>query len=403
MNVPTWMRGPLPIALLAACLCACSQSPAADGATTTDSPDAATPTLAQEPGAQIRRGTTAAGAGTQAAIPPGALQRIEQLLARWDAHQAEGELAQAKALEPTLRGEVDSVYGDLVVGARGDSGKAMQFLGVTALAFASDSEATRILAARLTDGDDRLVGNALVALNIRQDPNTPMAPVVRLIDPRAPQLSQRYAPLVFATIVDTRRMSLGQNLRADEREEALQRLIKVANSRDGYTRLHVAKALGAIGSPTAAEALRRMVERDEQMRVRWASAAALSRIGDPRGFPEVVRLLHDVPPESKAVIRDLLVSYAGRMQGTPLTPRDVQDNGISSGQWSRWHGRWVQARQQGRRTAVPTATSSSFPRGTPPSGPAPMTQPPGVSNPGTLPAPIPRVVRPPTGAAGGSG
>ena len=36
-------------------------------------------------------------------------------------------------------------YGDLVVGAMGKSGRAMQFLGVTALAFASDPEAERSL------------------------------------------------------------------------------------------------------------------------------------------------------------------------------------------------------------------------------------------------------------------
>ena len=396
MNVPTWMRSPLFIALLAACLGACSQSPVTGGS---DTSEAATPGNAQEPGAGARPSTNAGLSSGKGAIPPGALQRIEQLLSRWDAHQAEGELAQAKALEPQLRGEVDSVYGELVVGAMGKSGKAMQFLGVTALAFASDPEATRVLAARLNDGDDRLVGNALVALNIREDPQTPMAPIVRLIDPRAPQLSQRYAPLVFATLLDARRMSLGQDLQANEREEMLQRLIKVANSRDGYTRLHVAKALGVIGSPTAAEALSRMVERDDQMRVRWASAAALSRIGDPRGFPEVVRLLHDVPADSKAVIRDLLVSYAGRMQGMPLTPREVQENGISSAQWSRWHGRWVQARQKGRPTARPIATPSAFPAGNPPAGPAPMAPP----TPAELPSPVPRVVTPPTGAAGGSG
>ena len=157
-----------------------------------------------------------------------------------------------------------------------------------------------------------------------------------------PELPKRYAPLLFATVVEARRAA-GQAVPTEGVETALTRLGTIANDPDGYTRLHVTRALGVIGSPAAADLLIvRMA--DDQMRVRWAAAAALERIGDPRGFTEVVRLLNDVAPSSKHIIRDVLVSYAARLQNRPLSDAEILELGLSPAQWSRWFTRFQSAR-----------------------------------------------------------
>ena len=74
--------------------------------------------------------------------------------------------------------------------------------------------------------------------------------------------------------------------------------------------------------------------------MRWAAAAALERQAEPQGFPVVVQLLAEVSPESKHIIRDILISYAGRLQGHPLTNSEVQSLGTGPRAWSHWYATW---------------------------------------------------------------
>ena len=108
---------------------------------------------------------------------------------------------------------------------------------------------------------------------------------------------------------------------------------------DPITRLHVAKALSAMRIRGTYEYLR-VLTGDPVMRVRWAAAAALERQAEPQGFPVVVQLLAEVAPESKHIIRDILISYAGRLQGRPLTNSEVQSLGIGPRAWSHWYATW---------------------------------------------------------------
>ncbi len=113
-------------------------------------------------------------------------------------------------------------------------------------------------------------------------------------------------------------------------------LVGLVQDRDPFARLHAAKAMGALRRPEATDFLVLLL-RDEHVRIRLAAAAALERIGDPRAFSQVVRLLESVPEDQRPIVRDILASYAERLQGRPLAPADIASYGGSATAWDRWY------------------------------------------------------------------
>lgn len=277
-------------------------------------------------------------------------QRVEVMLTRWDALRADGRTQEADGIAQRIRAEVDPAFPDFERGSTGELGPHAQYLCVSALGFSTQARATEILVQRLADRDARLVGNALISLGIRADPRTPIEPLFKFIGPAMPQEPRRYAPLALAKVLEAR-ASTGQPADPGLEAQALGHLAPMAVDRDPIVRLHVAKALGAIRSPGTSEYLR-VLAGDPQMRIRWAAAAGLERQGDPLGFPEVVRLLHDAGNESKHVIRDVLISYAAKLQGRPLTPQEVERLGIGARAWSQWYTTWTRSRGLDKRSAA---------------------------------------------------
>jgi hypothetical protein len=300
-----------------------------------------------------RRGATPAPEAGEASAPRAAqpaplvpadprqqtLQRVDLLIAQWDASQAEGPAEQTQAIFDRIRQEVDAAYGDFAEAAKGAKGIRLHYLGVAALGFSARREATQVLVEQLIHDDPRLVGNALVALKMRADPDTPLPPILQRIPGGAPE-PKRYAPLALANVLEARQRA-GRPRDAAAERTAMNLLSGVVADRDPYVRLHVAKALGFLPQPGSFE-LVQVLMKDEHVRIRVAAAAALERLGDPRGFVDVIKLLADAPDETKPVVRDLLGSYAGRLQGAPLP--DAQDNefGTSAASWHRSYQDYAQ-------------------------------------------------------------
>ena len=262
------------------------------------------------------------------------LQRADAMLTRWDGLRADGRGTEADALAPKIGEEVDADFGTFQRAAEGELGPQAQYLAVSALGFSRRPEATRALLERLADRDADLVGNALIALSVRADPETPVDALVTRIAPNYPPAVKRYAPLALANVMDARTKA-GAPVDAAREQVALAKLGSVVLDHDPITRLHVAKGLSALRIQGTLPYLRTLVG-DPTMRVRWAAAAALEAQGDPAGFPDVVRLLNDVAPESRTVIRDILVAYAGKVQGRPLTQTEIESLGTGPRAWSQW-------------------------------------------------------------------
>ncbi len=317
--------------------------------------------------------------------------RVEELLLRWDNLRNNGRPVEAGAIASRLRNEIDPAFGDFERAAKGELGLHAQYLAASALGFSADPRATEVLTAIVAGHRDaKLVGNALIALSVRADPRTPGQVLLARIAPEQGTSVKRYAPLALANVLDARRAA-GLPVDARFENQAISRLAPLAVGQDPATRLHVAKALGSLRDPGAIEPLA-VLTKDPKMRVRWAAAASLERTGDPRGFPEVVRLLHEVAPDSKHVIRDILIDYAAKLQGRPLTPSEVSRLGTGARAWSGWFN---QLRKSGRlRTPSPTPAPASFPK---PTAPPPSTPPPGTAPPPPSPQPpaTPNVLPPP--------
>jgi hypothetical protein len=260
--------------------------------------------------------------------------RIDALIAEWDAVQQDGRDQDAAVLADKVAAEVDGDFDGVVAALRGEHGVKGEHLGVKAMGFSKRPEATALLVEKLRTEDPSLVANALIELKLRADPETPLQPIVTLLRASFVE-ARRYAPLALANIAAARER-VRRPIEEAFADQAMTGLVGLVQDRDPYVRLHTAKAMGALRRPEATDFLVLLL-RDEHVRIRLAAAAALERIGDPRAFPQVVRLMDDVPHDQKAIVRDVLASYAERLQGRPLAPTEVAAMGISPTAWDRWY------------------------------------------------------------------
>jgi HEAT repeat protein len=273
--------------------------------------------------------------------------RVEGLVSQWDAAQADGHEEDARAFAAKVREEVDREFPTFAAASGGRIDVRSQYLAVKALGFSADPRATELLVARLADRDARLVGNALIALKIRSDPATPLPPILGLLRARAEE-PRRFAPLALANVLLARERA-GMPLESRYREDAISSLVAVVKDQDPYVRLHAAKAMGALKDVEANDYLSILL-RDEHVQIRLAAAAALERIGDPRSFPKVVELLDQSDADVKPVVREVLVSFAERIQGAPLSAEEKAALGLDRRSWDKWYGdRSARAPASGRR------------------------------------------------------
>jgi hypothetical protein len=259
------------------------------------------------------------------------------LIAQWDAAQSDGRAPQAEELAKRIRERVDRSYAQYAALAGGSDGAKLQYLGVVALGFSASPDATRVLVERLGERDPNLVGNALIALKLRADPDTPLPALLRFLQTDA-EVPRRYAPLALANVLEARARA-GRSPEPGLERTALSLLAGVVADRDPFVRLHVAKALGALSVPGAEDYLF-VLTKDAHSRIQVAAATALARRGDPVGFDEVVRLLHEAPDQGKPLLAGVLATYASRLEGRPLPEADVERMGTSPISWNRWFNEW---------------------------------------------------------------
>lgn len=280
--------------------------------------------------------------------------RIDALLMDWDATQQDGKDQAAAVLAAKIQMDVDADFDGLTEAAAGKHGVKGEHLAIKALAFSKRPEATDVLVNALRSRDAALVGNALIALKIRSDPTTSLPPIVGLLRADFTE-ARRYAPLALANVVLARER-VGRPVEEQTAEQAMTGLVGLVQDRDPFARLHAAKAMGALRRPEATDFLVLLL-RDEHVRIRLAAAAALERIGDPRAFAHVVRLLDEVPEDQKPVVRDVLTSYAERLQGRPLAPGQAASLGLSPTSWDRWYADTIS-----RRAPAPPPAPAAAPR-----------------------------------------
>lgn len=261
------------------------------------------------------------------------LVRLDATVKEWDAAQGAGRDDAARALAAKIADEVDRDFGYFDAASKGEHGLRVQNLAVEVLAFSRNRSATTLLVDRLHDLDGSVVGNALIGLKIRSDPETPIRPLIVLLKADFPE-ARRYAPLALANVAKARE-DARRPIEANLSDAAMSGLVGLVQDNDPYARLHAAKAMGALRRPDATDFLTLLLK-DERATIRIAAAAALERIGDPRSFPSVVELLDRVPDDQKAIVCEILASYAGHIQGRPLSAAEKKSFDVSARAWDRW-------------------------------------------------------------------
>ena len=261
------------------------------------------------------------------------LERVDATIKQWDAAHAEARDDAASALARKISDEVDRDFPYFATASKGEKGLKIQNLAVQALAFSGNRAATTLLVDRLRDLDGSVVGNALIGLKIRSDPDTPLKPLIALLRAQFPE-ARRYAPLALANVVRAREVA-HRPIEPELSDAAMAGLVGLVQDNDPYARLHAAKAMGALRRPDATDFLVMLLQ-DVRATIRIAAAAALERIGDPRSFPSVVALLDRMADDQQVYVREILVSYAERLQGRPMTPVEVKALDVSPRAWDRW-------------------------------------------------------------------
>lgn len=293
--------------------------------------------------AAAKAGSGGDAAGPDAPVAPGAeapasdreqrVFRVESMIRQWDAAQSDGRDDVTTTLASKIGADVDGDYPFFVSASRGQQGLRTQNLAVQALAFSRNPGATQLLADRLGDLDGSIVGNALIGLKIRSDPATPLPAIVALLRANYPE-ARRYAPLALANVARAREAA-GRPIEPRLADEAMSGLVGLVQDPDPYARLHAAKAMGALRRSDATDFLVLLLN-DQHFSIRLAAAAALERVGDPRAFPPVIALLDRTPDAQKGLVRDVLVSYAERIQRRPMTDAERRALDVSPRAWDRW-------------------------------------------------------------------
>lgn len=323
-------------------------------------------------------GADGSASGGEGGAPPGSILprtarsdveekffRVDTLIAQWDAAQHDGHVEQADGLAGRIGAAVDGDMATFASAARGEIGVKAQAIAIQALGFSKRPEATDLLVSALTERDAALVGNALIGLKLRADPATPLPPLVDLLRASFTE-ARRYASLALANVVLARE-KVGRPVESRTIAEAMTGLVGLIRDRDPYVRLHAAKAMGALRQSESIDFLVLLLK-DEHPTIRIAAASALERVGDPRAFPPIIALLDDMPPDQKPFVREILVSFAERLQGRALSDAEKKALDVSPRAWDRWFA----SRDGQRRPTAPAAPSdSSYPSPPPPPEPLP--------------------------------
>lgn len=187
---------------------------------------------------------------------------------------ARARAAAAEALGAPPEGSEDDALAALVPLIE-DPVAAVRAAAVSSLGLLRDSAALEAILACFEDGDPTVRQIAVMAAAELGDADA--VPALR----RA--LRSDHAEVRFQALASL------ATLAPDEAATALPRLV---DDRDPEVRAHLAEAMGALEDPRTADALARLLE-DREGAVRRAAAIGLGRIGDERAIPQLVAALSD--------------------------------------------------------------------------------------------------------------
>ncbi len=259
---------------------------------------------------------------------------LDQYTLRYMEARDRGDASAAKSIRDTvLRPLVDRNVSDLMRSAADAGNPAFRRIAVRALGFGTDRGViVPALVPLLAEKDATLVGNALVSVYLLEVPETPVGPLVGLLNHQDADVRNNAA------------LALGRVLRArtraglpptDDVRAASGRLVYLVSNptEDEFVRAHAAAALGAVGDPAAVDVLVNVL-RDGSSAVRTRAAEGLGYLGRPEAVPSLIDALEAGRPAAELRVVCAALEAIAKRSGWPC---DAAALGTDAANWRAWH------------------------------------------------------------------
>ncbi len=260
---------------------------------------------------------------------------LDNYTQRWMTVRNEGNTQAELSLHRTQIGPlVDKNLAELLNQVRSGQNHPRQITAARALGFTTrQGEVIPVLIMLLADDDANLVTSILVSLWLMANPETPITPLVDLLNDRDEDVRNNCAMALSAVL--RARSSAGVSVPSDEVKRAAGRLVFLVSNTDEneFVRAHAASALGAIGDPAAVDVLVNLLD-DGSSAVRTRSAEGLGQLGDEQAIPALIQGLQGQRAANERTVIVAALAKIAHVQGYPC---DTKALGHDHENWRVWY------------------------------------------------------------------
>jgi len=240
----------------------------------------------------------------------------------------------ASVLMPMVERNLD----ELTATVKSTAEPRYRIIAARALGFGSDLSGDRIvppLVSVLKNTNVNLVNSALVSLYLLGWPETPIPPIVKLLNQEDMLIRSNGALALSAVLRARRKKNDGRIEMTVAIREASGRLMSIAHNpdEDPFVRAHAASALGTIGDPASADVLLNLLL-DQYQVVRIHSAQGLGNLGQESAILPLIRSLKVTESLNESRI---IVAALEEIATALEYPVDRQALGTEEGNWRAWY------------------------------------------------------------------
>jgi hypothetical protein len=261
---------------------------------------------------------------------------LDQYTKQWMKARSDGDSVTWNSLERSvLRPMVDKHLANLLgTLANKDAGR-LRIVAARSLGFGSDaSRIVPALVSVLGEKSPDMVTSALASLYVLASPDTPLGPLVTLLNHPDTDARGNDALALYAVLKARRKDDKAVPL-TDEVKSASGRLLALVSNRDEdpFVRANAAAALGEIGDPMATDVLVNLLG-DKSSVVRTRAAEGLGELGQEQAIPPLIDLLGKSPsPNEAKVIVAALEKIALELHFTV----NLDALGTDPANWKAWY------------------------------------------------------------------
>jgi hypothetical protein len=260
---------------------------------------------------------------------------LDNFTQRYMIARSEGSRGTWETLDDTvLRPMVDKNLDELLRTAASPEEPQFRVIASRGLGFGSDADRiVPVLMELLGLSDANLLSSALASLYLLASPDTPLGPLVALLNHEDADVRSNDA-LALSAAIRARRKE-GRVPGTEDVREASGRLVYIVSNlqEDAFVRGHAAAALGAIGDPAATDILIGLLE-DEHSVVRTRAAEGLGQLAQEPAILPLIDALADAGSSNEGFVIAAAIEKIAQVRGMPC---DASVLGTDAERWRDWY------------------------------------------------------------------